>query len=232
VEAISIHHLIPGRHKVLHKLLLRVRGGIDFREGAKLRVGAEDQVDAGTGPFDSVRFATAPLVHAFGASNRLPIGAHVEQVDEEVVRQSSRLLGEDAVLGAANSYAEDAQATEKNRHLRPGQRQQLRPIDAAPPARTIRSASETFLPPVAEALNSFWIASSFASTVLSCAGWFTSQSFCGSRRMRAPLAPPRLSEPRKVEAEAQAAETNSETERPVARIFAFRASMSLSSTSG
>ncbi len=34
--------------------------------------------------------------------------------------------------------------------------------------------------------------------------------------MRAPLAPPRLSDPRKVEAEAQAVATNSETERPEA----------------
>src|SRR5262249_25941737 len=47
----------------------------------------------------------------------------------------------------------------------------------------------------AEELNSFWMASSFSSTVLSCAGSFTSQSFCGLRRMRAPFAPPRLSEP-------------------------------------
>ncbi len=50
--------------------------------------------------------------------------------------------------------------------------------------------------------------------------------------MRAPLAPPRLSEPRKVEAEAQAVPTSSDTDRPVARIFAFRAAMSLASTSG
>src|SRR5262252_8360536 len=47
---------------------------------------------------------------------------------------------------------------------------------AAQPARTMRSASETFLPPAAEELNSFWMASSFSSTVLSCAGSFTSQS--------------------------------------------------------
>ena len=79
---------------------------------------------------------------------------------------------------------------------------------AAQPPSTIRSASETFLPPAAEALNSFWIASSFCSTFASSAGWLTSQSFCGARRMRAPLAPPRLSEPRKVEADAQAVETS------------------------
>jgi hypothetical protein len=38
------------------------------------------------------------------------------------------------------------------------------------PPRTIRSASEIFLPPEAEALNSFWIASSFCRTVASCCG--------------------------------------------------------------
>ena len=42
--------------------------------------------------------------------------------------------------------------------------------------------------------------------------------------MRAPFAPPRLSEPRKVDADAQAVETSSETDRPEARIFAFRGS--------
>ena len=57
-------------------------------------------------------------------------------------------------------------------------------------------------------MNSFWIASSFCSTFASSAGWFTSQSFCGARRMRAPFAPPRLSEPRNVDADAQAVVTS------------------------
>ena len=60
----------------------------------------------------------------------------------------------------------------------------------------------------------------------------TSQSFCGARRMRAPLAPPRLSEPRKVDAEAQAVETSSATDRPDARILALSAAMSRASISG
>ena len=47
--------------------------------------------------------------------------------------------------------------------------------------------------------------------------------------MRAPLAPPRLSERRNVEADAQAVETSCDTVRPEARIFAFRSAMSLSS---
>jgi hypothetical protein len=63
------------------------------------------------------------------------------------------------------------------------------------------------------------------------AGWLTSQSFCGARRMRAPFAPPRLSVPRKVAAEAQAVPTSSEMESPVARILALRSAMSLASIS-
>ena len=45
-----------------------------------------------------------------------------------------------------------------------------------------------------------------------------SQSFCGAKRMREPLAPPRLSEPRYVRALSQAVVTRSETERPEAAI--------------
>jgi len=49
--------------------------------------------------------------------------------------------------------------------------------------------------------------------------------------MRAPFAPPRLSEPRNVDADAQAVETNCETVRPDATIFFLSATMSLSSIS-
>ena len=79
---------------------------------------------------------------------------------------------------------------------------------AAHPPRTIRSASETFFPPDCEPLNSCWISSRVCSTLASSAGSLTSQSFCGARRMRAPLAPPRLSVPRNVAADAQAVETS------------------------
>ena len=74
--------------------------------------------------------------------------------------------------------------------------------------------------------------SSVFSTFASWAGWLTSQSFCGARRMRAPFAPPRLSEPRKVDADAQAVETSSETDRPDARILPLSAAMSCASISG
>src|SRR6266850_7233647 len=91
----------------------------------------------------------------------------------------------------------------------------------AQPASTIRSASETFLPPDSALLNSLWMRSRVLSTLASCAGWLTSQSFCGARRIRQPFAPPRLSEPRKVDADAHAVETSSEMDRPDARILAF-----------
>ncbi len=102
---------------------------------------------------------------------------------------------------------------------------------AAQPPSTIRSASETFLPPVCAALNFFWIPSRAARAFASSAGWLTSQSFCGARRMRAPLAPPRLSLPRNVAAEAQAVATSLDMEIPDARTWAFRAAMSCASTS-
>ena len=57
----------------------------------------------------------------------------------------------------------------------------------AQPARTIRSASETFLPPDWALLNALRMASSFLRTFASWEGWLTSLSFCGARRMRAPL---------------------------------------------
>src|SRR5262245_17726962 len=93
VVAVEVHHLAPGRHEILHELLLRVGAGIDLREGAPLRVRAEDQVDAGAGPLDLLGLAVAALVHAVGAG-RLPLRAHVEQVDEEVVARSEENTSE------------------------------------------------------------------------------------------------------------------------------------------
>ena len=50
--------------------------------------------------------------------------------------------------------------------------------------------------------------------------------------MRAPLAPPRLSEPRNVDADAQAVATSCDTDSPDARILAFNVAMSRSPISG
>ena len=67
VEAVRIHHLGPGRDEVFNELLLLVGGGVDLGEGTELRMRAEDQVDAGAGPFDLVRLPVTPFIHAVGA---------------------------------------------------------------------------------------------------------------------------------------------------------------------
>ena len=67
-----------------------------------------------------------------------------------------------------------------------------------------------------------------SSTVIapaSCCGSLTSQLRCGSRRIRPPLAPPRLSEWRYDDAAAQAVDTSWETVRPESAIFALTAAI-------
>ncbi|MOA19771.1 hypothetical protein D3C78_1401760 [compost metagenome] len=86
------------------------------------------------------------------------------------------------------------------------------------PASTMTSAT---LAPVSAAMPSRTF-----STLARRAGSLPAQSFCGARRMRAPLAPPRMSEPRKVRALSQAVVTISLTLRPLAAIFAFTAATS------
>lgn len=54
---------------------------------------------------------------------------------------------------------------------------------------------------------------------------FTSHSRCGDKAIRAPFAPPRLSPPRNVDADAHARETNSPADNPRATIFAFASAM-------
>jgi len=44
IEAVEVYHLGPRRHEVFHKLLLRVRAGIDFREDAELRVNRREML--------------------------------------------------------------------------------------------------------------------------------------------------------------------------------------------
>ncbi len=99
----------------------------------------------------------------------------------------------------------------------------------AHPASTTRSAKEIAFEP-AEALNDSWMPSRVLITPASWSGALTVQPRCGSRRSRPPLAPPRLSLPRKVEAAAQAVETSWETVRPLASRSALSEAMSASST--
>ena len=81
------------------------------------------------------------------------------------------------------------------------------------PANTIASA---ILAPFASAIGV-----RTERTLESCSGLFAAQSFCGANLILAPFAPPLLSEPRNVEALAQAVSTISEIERPLVLIASF-----------
>ena len=68
-------------------------------------------------------------------------------------------------------------------------------------------------------LNSPWICSKTLSTLFNLSGWLTSQSLCGDKRIRAPFAPPLLSDPLNVLAEDQAVATSSLIDNPELKIF-------------
>jgi len=50
VKPVEVHHLGPGGDEGVDEFFFGVGGGVDLGEGAELRVGAEDEVDAGGGP--------------------------------------------------------------------------------------------------------------------------------------------------------------------------------------
>ena len=84
------------------------------------------------------------------------------------------------------------------------------------PAKTIRSAIDTFL----FFLSKFFLI--FSNTLITLSTFeilLICQSFCGCSLILAPLAPPRLSDPLKVEAEAHAVVTNCEMDNPDFKIL-------------
>ena len=113
----------------MDELLLRVRTGIGFRQCPQLGIRTEDQIDAGAAPPAFTRCAIGPFKHLFGVRQRLPVRAHVEQVDEEVVAERSRPLGEDPMLGLSEVCVQRAHAAHQHRHLGRGERQQLRAVE-------------------------------------------------------------------------------------------------------
>src|SRR5216683_1980328 len=120
VEAIKVRDLGPRSHEVLHKRLLRVVTSIDFRECSELGVRTEDKVDTGAGPLDFAGRESAPLIHAFGCRGGLPVRTHVEQIDEEIIRQRPGSVGEDAMFGLPEVSIQGTHAADENRHLGSG----------------------------------------------------------------------------------------------------------------
>ena len=129
VEAIKVHHLVPGRYEVLHELLLGVLTCIDLGQSPELGVRTEDEIDTGAGPLEFARCAITTLEHVFVFRGCLPRRAHVEQIHEEIIGERLWPLGEDAVPGLSEVGIQDAHTANENRHLRSGQRQQLRTIN-------------------------------------------------------------------------------------------------------
>src|SRR6266567_9497414 len=99
VVAIKIHYLVPRSREVLDKRLLRVVTRIDFCDCPELGVRTEEEIDARAGPFDFLRRPITPLINPFGCRRGLPLRVHIEQVDEEIIRQRLRPAGEDAMFG-------------------------------------------------------------------------------------------------------------------------------------
>ena len=91
------------------------------------------------------------LEHIF-IRGRFPLGAHVQEIHEEVVGQRLRTNREDAVLRLAVVRAQDAQAADENRHLRRGQRQELRSVDQ----QLLRRYAELGLKVVAEPVRDWF----------------------------------------------------------------------------
>ena len=89
VEAVQVHNLVPGCDEVTHELFLRIVLRIDLGQGAQLRVGAEYKVNSGGCPLGFACLAVAPFERIPRIGRGLPHGAHVEQVDEEVVGEDS-----------------------------------------------------------------------------------------------------------------------------------------------
>ena len=78
--------------KSLTNFCCRVVTGINFREGAKLRVRTKHEIDSSASPFDLTRLAVPSFKDVLAFGGLLPLGAHVQQVHEEVIGQRLRSL--------------------------------------------------------------------------------------------------------------------------------------------
>src|SRR6187401_3073533 len=102
LKTIQLHDLRPCCDEVSDELRLRVGAAIDLGQSAQLRVRSEDKIDTRSGPAQCAGLTVPTLERTAVARERLPLDAHVEQVDEEVVGQRPRALREGAVLRGAN----------------------------------------------------------------------------------------------------------------------------------
>lgn len=100
LEPIQVHHLIPGRHKILNKFFLCIITRVHLRNGPEFGIGTEYEVGTCGRPFRCAGTAIATQVQFLVVGHRFPGGAHIQQVGKKVVGQLTRALGEDTVCGA------------------------------------------------------------------------------------------------------------------------------------
>jgi len=93
VEAIQLHDLMPGFHKIAYKFFSGIVAGIYFRHGSQFGMGAKDQVNPGSPPFALAGFSVADLEIVFLFIERMPAIAHIQQIHEEIIGELARAVG-------------------------------------------------------------------------------------------------------------------------------------------
>ena len=89
----------------------------------------EDEVGGRGGPLELARRTIAAFVHVLLRGRRSPRRAHVEQVDEEVIRERLGPGGEHAVLRLPEIRVQGAESADENGHLRRSQPQHVGPFE-------------------------------------------------------------------------------------------------------
>ncbi|CAH0051098.1 unnamed protein product [Clonostachys solani] len=129
VEPVEVHDLGPGADKVVDQLLVAAGAGVHLGQGAELGLRAEDEVEAGGGPLLGARLAVGAHEDVLGVVGGLPLGGHVQQVDEEVVGQDTGAGGEDAVGRAVKVGADGAETADEDGQLRGGELEEVGAVD-------------------------------------------------------------------------------------------------------
>ena len=128
VEAVKVHDLVPDSNKVPDELVLGVRAGVDLGGRAELRVRADDKIGASGGPL-LVGLAVDTLEGLAALVGRAPRDVRVEDVDEELVGELARGLGEHTLGRAIPVGAEGTETTKKNSGLGDVQSQEVGPVE-------------------------------------------------------------------------------------------------------
>ena len=94
-----------------------------------MRIRSENEIDRSCRVLRIARHAINAVVYVFVRLRRLPLGTHVEKVDEEIVGQRLGTIGEHAVTGIAEVRVQRAKSADQHCHLGRGQRQHVRAVD-------------------------------------------------------------------------------------------------------